>query len=66
MESKIQNEEPKRKYTEQEYWDNRYEVKKGSTFEWLENWEELKPIFKAEKIDGFYNPNDKQSGDETN
>lgn len=41
MESKNKKEEPKRNYSQLEYWDERYEIKKGQTFEWLENWHEL-------------------------
>jgi SAM-dependent methyltransferase len=31
-------------YGEKEYWDTRYSQQKEKTFDWLENWEALKPV----------------------
>ena len=33
-------------YGDPEYWDKRYEEQKGRTFDWLEDYETLKPIIK--------------------
>ena len=56
--------EPKKDYAQKSYWDERYEFKKGETFEWLENWRELQPLFKLLKIPGFFNPNGESPPDD--
>ena len=33
-------------YGEKKYWEERYESQKGKTFDWLEDYETIKPIFK--------------------
>jgi len=47
-------------YASSKYWDQRYEQRNnaGTTFEWLENWNELQSMFKKMRVDGFYHPSD--------
>jgi hypothetical protein len=38
-------------YGDQKYWEDRYNVQQGSTFDWLEDYETLKPLMDEFKLD---------------
>lgn len=38
-------------YGNSKYWDDRYKQQKNTTFDWLENWEDLKEIIEKNAID---------------
>ena len=38
-------------YGDPTYWDNRYKLQENTTFEWLEDYESIKPILEDLKLD---------------
>ena len=38
-------------YGDVKYWEDRYKIQKDSTFDWLEDYETLKPIIEEFKLD---------------
>lgn len=43
-------------YGDADYWDVRYKTQKGTTFDWLEGWEDLKDIIEMHCVEGLYVP----------
>lgn len=41
-------------YGDFRYWDDRYTQQKNTTFDWLENWNDLKDMTQVNAIEGMY------------